>query len=116
MKRIKSLLICLLLFVYACSECYSHGLEIEKDAQNTFVDNKKEKIIVTFYSLSDKSLSFIKLIYQGEEYTLPQVVSADGARFADGRDICIWFKGSNLYLDKNTQPSQRREFYLETSG
>ncbi|KEI34874.1 hypothetical protein FRA_44c11710 [Francisella sp. W12-1067] len=115
MRKIKCLSIYFLLFIYACLECYSYALDVEKDAQSIFVDNKKEEIILTFYSLSDKSLSFIKLIYQGKEYTLPQVVSADGARFGDGRDIAIWLKGDRLYLDKNTQTFQRKEFFLDTS-
>lgn len=55
---------------------------------------QKEKIIARYYTLSDDSLSFVKLRYKNHSYTLPQIVSASGARYSDLHEVEWWSKGN----------------------
>lgn len=105
--------------------CFSTPLEaITKQEDSTLkviLDNKLiftndgQNIIIKIYSLSDKSLNFVKFTYKDKNYTLPQVVSADGARFSDGRDLSVWLVGrklrviNNIAGDKNNQTYHLKE-------
>lgn len=79
-----------IVLVFFISSCDSNQLYLQKKVSLNFVDSNKDTIKVDIYVLSDDTLSFIKAWYQNQEYTLPQVVSADGARYSDGRClVCI---------------------------
>jgi len=53
-----------------------------------------DQIVARYYSLSDGSLRFVKvLLPDGEEYTLPQGPSGSGARYTDDRIMTWWIKG-----------------------
>ncbi len=42
-------------------------------------------------SLSDDSLHFVKVTMpSGQQYTLPQIISASGARYSDERELVWW--------------------------
>lgn len=59
-----------------------------------------DRVDVKYYSISDKSLNFIKIILpDGKEHTLAQSVSASGARYTDERDLVWWVKGSAAKMD-----------------
>ena len=75
-------------------------LHLVKGSNVEFVDSSEDTLNIEFYSLSDNSLNFAKVDYQGQEYTLPQVVSADGAKYDDGRDLSIWLKADKLSLEQ----------------
>lgn len=50
-----------------------------------------EPFVAQYGSLSDGTLHFVKLrVPGGREYTLPQVVSASGARYTDERELVWW--------------------------
>lgn len=51
-----------------------------------------------YYTLSDNSLTFVKLTLNGTEYTLPQAVSADGTRYTSDMDIVWWEKGDSAFV------------------
>lgn len=65
-----------------------------------FCDNGK-KMAARYYNLSDNSLSFVKLTLNGKIYTLPQLVSASGARYTDERQVEWWVKGDKALLDED---------------
>ncbi len=73
--------------------------------------NGSQDIIIKIYSLSDKSLNFVKFTYKGKNYTLPQVVSADGARFSDGRDLSVWLVGRQLNVINNIADNKNNQTY-----
>jgi membrane-bound inhibitor of C-type lysozyme len=51
-------------------------------------------------SLSDGRLHFVKVkMPDGREYTLPQVVSASGARYTDEREIVWWTHHGKVRVD-----------------
>ena len=50
-----------------------------------------EHFVARYGSLSDGSLHFVKVqMPGGQEYTLPQVVSASGVRYTDEKDLVWW--------------------------
>lgn len=54
------------------------------------------RIEARYYSLSDNSLSFVKLrMPDGREQTLPQVLSASGARYTNDFELVWWIKGDS---------------------
>ena len=56
------------------------------------------KVNASYYELSDKSLGFVKLNLNGKNYTLPQLVSANGTRYSDERDVEWWAVGDKAML------------------
>ena len=59
-----------------------------------------DRIVARYYSLSDGSLHFVKvLLPDGREYTLPQVLSASGARYTDDRMVTWWIKGDSVRVE-----------------
>lgn len=58
------------------------------------------RITAKYYSLSDGSLNFVKMIMaDGKEQTLPQALSASGARYTDDRELVWWIKGDSARLE-----------------
>lgn len=58
------------------------------------------RIAAKYYSLSDGSLNFVKVIMtDGKEQTLPQALSASGARYTDDRELVWWIKGDSARLE-----------------
>lgn len=50
-----------------------------------------EDFVARYGSLSDGSLSFVRVtLPDGRRYTLPQALSASGARYTDGRELAWW--------------------------
>jgi len=95
-----------IVLVFFISSCDSNQLYLQKKVSLNFVDSNKDTIKVDIYVLSDDTLSFIKAWYQNQEYTLPQVVSADGARYSDGRDVAIWLVGDKLNLEYKNKKNE----------
>lgn len=53
-----------------------------------------------YYALSDDSLRFVKVsLKDGRQYTLPNVVSASGARYSDDRELTWWIKGDTALVE-----------------
>jgi len=50
-----------------------------------------DRFVARYGSLSDKSLSFVKVqMPDGREFTLPQVMSGSGVRYTDERELVWW--------------------------
>ena len=59
-----------------------------------------KKVQVRYFALSDESLNFIKLsLPDGKDYTLPQAISASGARYTDEHEAVWWSKGSEGFVE-----------------
>ena len=59
-----------------------------------------ERILVTYYRLSDNSLQFVRVILPGgKAHTLPNAVSASGARYTDEREVVWWTKGNAAFVE-----------------
>ncbi|MEN6622072.1 MAG: MliC family protein, partial [Smithella sp.] len=59
-----------------------------------------DRVLAKYFSLSDNSLNFVKIILpDGKEHTLPQGLSASGARYTDDRELVWWIKGDSARLE-----------------
>ncbi len=73
-----------------------------------------ERITARYYSLSDDSLSFVKVTMpDGKIYTLPNVVSASGARYSDDRELVWWTKGDTAFAEKRGEDGQWKTVYTD---
>jgi membrane-bound inhibitor of C-type lysozyme len=62
----------------------------------TYQCENGDRIEARYYSLSDNSLNFVKLKMQdGKELTLPQALSASGARYSNDFELVWWIKGDS---------------------
>ena len=61
-------------------------------------------IRATYYSLNDHSLSFVRLkLPDGRRLTLPEVMSASGARFSSDQDVIWWIKGNSGFVQQRDE-------------
>lgn len=87
--KLKILFLYVLLFVQGCSpfKVFSTDIELQVSAGEVIVYQceSNDQITVRYYSLSDSSLSFVKLHLPNEsEITLPNVLSASGVSYSSG--------------------------------
>jgi membrane-bound inhibitor of C-type lysozyme len=59
-----------------------------------------DHFVARYGLLSDGSLHFVKVeMPDGQEYTLPQVVSASGVRYTDERELVWWTHQGTVRVD-----------------
>ena len=91
--------------VIGCSGVQTTGLTVRGGEPVVYQCGNGEKIVARYYSLSDDSLNFVKVTMPGgKEYTLPNVVSASGARYTNEIELVWWTKGRTAFVqerDKN---------------
>ena len=104
---------CVLVLIAMLMSACNDKLSVKKEVSLEFIDNAKDIIKLEIYSLSDGSLNFVKAYYQGQEFTLPQVVSADGARYSAGKDITIWLIRDRLNFEQKVDGNTKEvNFFL----
>ena len=75
---------------------------------------KGETITARYYSLSDKSLDFVKVtLPDGKVYTLPAVLSASGVRYTDDFELVWWTKGDTAFAEKRQENGEWKTLYEE---
>lgn len=106
MKNIMSkiLLFSILLIVSylfgCCSNFKKENPTVRGGESVTYQCENGDRITAKYYSLSDNSLNFVKVILpDGKEQTLPQGLSASGARYTDDRELVWWIKGDSARLE-----------------
>ena len=73
----------------------------------TYVCDSGERVVARYYDLSDGSLHFVKLLFpDGRTYTLPQVLSASGARYTDEAELVWWTKGDEAHVERRDDEGQ----------
>lgn len=71
-----------------------------------------ESIGARYYELSDGSLSFVKLrLPRGQQATLPNVMSASGAKYSDDRHYIWWTKGNTAFLEERSRDGKWKVRY-----
>lgn len=104
--------VAVLAFASGCTMVKVNHLTIRGGDPVAYQCANGERIVARYYSLSDKSLGFVKLcLADGTEYTLPQVVSGSGARYSDDRDMVWWTKGETAFAEMRDQDGQWRTVY-----
>jgi len=104
--------ISILLCFISCTK--NDNPEIVKTAEAVYQNSEGKKMEVVFYSLSDNSLNFVRVTYDGELYTLPQLVSASGARYSDEFSMEFWVKGNTASVTTGFDGDEKRdEFFVQ---
>lgn len=77
-----------------------------------YLCQQNQTLTVRYYSLSDKSLDFVKLTLPNrQEYTLPQAMSASGVRYTDEREFVWWNTGKGGFVEKRDANGQWQRLY-----
>jgi membrane-bound inhibitor of C-type lysozyme len=83
------------------------SLTVTGGEQVIYKSDLGDQIIAKYFSLSDKSLNFVKVTLPGgKEYTLPQVLSASGGRYTDDRELVWWTKGNTAFAEVRDENGQ----------
>lgn len=70
----------------------------------TFVCNADKMLTAVFSNGAQASVAL--LLSDGRKLTLPQVISASGARYANADESFVfWNKGNTAFIDENGRPS-----------
>jgi membrane-bound inhibitor of C-type lysozyme len=102
----KSILLCAAVAVPMCGcTCVKPGcLSVRGGEPVHYRCQNGERIIARYYSLSDGSLSFVKVVMpDGKGYTLPNVISGSGARYTDEVEKVWWTKGDSGFVQARDQ-------------
>jgi len=107
--------IALLAFLSACGgNAAKNRLEVTGGDAVTYQAENGARVTAKYYSLSDKSLDFVKVtLPDGKEYTLPCVLSASGARYTDDRELVWWTKGDTAQAEKRDESGEWKTLYSE---
>ncbi len=95
--------------VFGCAGGGHGGLTIQGGEPVLYECESGKRIVARYYALSDGSLRFVKLRMPDDgEYTLPNVVSASGARYTDDRELVWWIKGDSAFVETRDQNGEWR--------
>lgn len=73
-----------------------------------------ELVVADYYALADNSLRFVKLsLPNGEKFTLPNVLSASGARYTDDAELLWWSKGDTAFAQRRDRDGQWQSLYVD---
>ncbi|MEQ1913925.1 MAG: MliC family protein [Sideroxydans sp.] len=96
------------LLLSPAASAYTAPLKLNPPVTFFYNCDDGRSLVVRHYSLSDRSLEFIKLSLPGKVHTLAHVVSASGARYSDGDNVQWWSKGENGALNENAHDERAR--------
>jgi len=93
----------LVILLWGCAAEHSGGeatLFVEIGQPVYYRSETGEEFMARYGGLSDGSLHFVKLkMPDGQEYTLPQVVSGSGVRYTDERGVIWWTHQGSVRVD-----------------
>ena len=84
----------------ACGCASDRGLTVVLGPPEYYRSRSGERYVARYGRLSDGSLDFVKVTMpDGREVTLPQAVSASGARYTDDRELVWWEHQGAIRVD-----------------
>ncbi len=85
--------------------CVSHrNLGVQLGAPQAYESADGSKIVARYGKLSDGSLAFVKVTMpDGREYTLPQTISASGAKYSDVIRLTWWEHQGSVLVETMTE-------------
>lgn len=90
----------LLVLTSGCATTGPPALGVSPGMAYVYETKTGERLDVTYYTLTDDSLDFVRVVLpDGQKYTLPQTVSASGARYSDGMTLVWWSKGDTALVE-----------------
>ena len=103
-KYLAFILILISIFLISCSIKPNQKPNIKVQDNATYITEDKQIIKATYYTLSDDSLEFVKLVLpNGEKYTLPRLLSASGVRYSNDYKLVWWIKGSVAFCEERLE-------------
>ena len=85
----------------------THPLTVTGGEPIIYKSDSGDRIVARYYSLSDSTLDFVKVTLPGgKEYTLPQVLSASGVRYANDMELVWWTKGNTAFAEVRDENGQ----------
>jgi membrane-bound inhibitor of C-type lysozyme len=97
-----------------CAGLNSGGLLVRGGTPVLYRCEAGVQVIARYYALTDESLRFVKLTLPGDrEVTLPQALSASGARYSDDGEWVWWIKGDGGRLERRGPDGTWQVFYRE---
>ena len=103
--------VCLLV---ACGCATNEQLGAKLDKPTYWRNQKGEQFVARYGALSDNSLRFVKVTMpDGRELTLPQAVSASGARYTDEHDFVWWEHQGTVRVDVRREDGEWDENHWE---
>ena len=112
-EAMKSMLamVCLLA---ACSCATNQQLGAKLDKATYWRSQQGEQFVARYGALSDDSLRFVKVTMpDGREVTLPQAISASGARYTDEKDLVWWEHQGTVRVDVRREDGKWDENHWE---
>jgi membrane-bound inhibitor of C-type lysozyme len=101
-----------LVSVTGCHSRSQEALTVDGGEPVVYECENGDRITARYYSLSDGSLNFVKvLLPDSQEFTLPQVLSASGARYTDERMLTWWIKGDSARVEMRDQNGEWQAEY-----
>lgn len=101
--RLKVLLVGLVVLC-GCSRSGEKQLTVQGGDPVVYACDGGVRITARYYSLSDNSLCFAKVVMPDQkEYTLPQAGAASGVRYTDGMTMTWWTKGDTAFAEQCDQ-------------
>ena len=95
-----------------CTGIENEALTVRSGERVVYRCEDGERIVARYYSLSDNSLDFVKvLLPDGREVTLPQAMSASGVRYTDDREWVWWTKGDSAFAETRAPNGEWRIRY-----
>lgn len=104
----------LLAVASGCATTSEATLGVSPGMAYIYETNTGERLDVTYYTLTDDSLDFVRVVMpDGQKYTLPQTVSASGARYSDGMTLVWWSKGDSAFVEARGDDGEWTSLYEE---
>ena len=108
----KATLLTILLLSLQCNAWAD--LTVTERNSEVLKSTKGDIIYATYYTLSDESLDFVKIILPNKtEYTLPRLFSGSGARYTDEFQLKFWSKGHEATIYKRDKNGEWQKIFEE---
>lgn len=103
-----------ILLVFSFLQTSDGTLKVKVGQEIYYQSEKGETFTARYCSLSDGSLNFVKVTMpNGKEYTLPQVISASGARYTDDGKLTWWEHHGTVRIDMRDSTGEWKTMYQE---
>ena len=104
----------LALFLSCCVTNLHRVLTVDIGPPVYYRSDDGNLFVARYGSLSDGTLHFVKIkMPDGQQYTLPQVLSASGVRYTDERELVWWTHQGRVRVDVRDLEGKWKTMYSE---
>ncbi len=101
--------------LWGCAASLSNtALHVEMGPPVYYESDNGDRFVARYGSLSDGSLYFVRVkMPDGQEFTLPQVISGSGVRYTDEREVVWWTHQGTVRVDVRDEEGKWKTRYSE---